>query len=93
MICPFKEKECIHPNWADCQFEFNGDEPQAVELWLRGEEDKMGRNCCWLPEGINRTEMMEALGAFGEEAKRRVLENIKTGNYGEKKREMYKRRR
>lgn len=52
----------------------------------------MGRDCCLLPEGINRTEMMEALGAYGEEAKRRVLESIKRGKYGEKRREMYKRR-
>jgi hypothetical protein len=76
-ICPFKGIECIHPDWADCQFEYSGDDPKYRELWLRGEEGKMGRNCCLLPEGISRTEMMEAFGAFGEEVKRRVLESIK----------------
>jgi len=48
--------------------------------------------CCLLPEGLSRTEMMEALGAYGEEAKRRVLENIKKGVY-DKKRWMYKQSR
>jgi len=52
---------------------------------LRGEEEKIGRDCCYLPEGISRTEMLEALGAFGERAKRRVLESIKAGTYGRKK--------
>ena len=42
-------------------------------------------------EGIDRTEMLEALGAFGEKAKQRVLENIKTGTYGRKKREKWRR--
>jgi hypothetical protein len=32
--------------------------------------------------------MLEALGAFGENAKRRVLKNIKAGTYGRKKREI-----
>lgn len=76
-ICPFRDKRCIHPNWADCQFEYAGDEPEYFELFARGEEDKMGRDCIFLPEGISRTEMMECLGAFGEEAKRRALESLK----------------
>jgi hypothetical protein len=76
-ICPHKDKPCIHPDWADCQFEYQIGEPEWVELWLRGEEDKMGRNCRWLPEGISRTKMLECLGAYGEEAKRRALESLK----------------
>ena len=75
-ICPFKNKRCIHPDWADCQFQYAGDEPEYFELLARGEEDKMGRDCCWLPEGISRTKMMECLGAYGEEAKRRALESF-----------------
>jgi hypothetical protein len=77
MICPHKDKPCMHPDWADCQFQYAGDEPEYVELWLRGEEHKMGRDCCWLPKGISRTKMMECLGAYGEEAKRRALESLK----------------
>jgi hypothetical protein len=53
------------------------------------EEDKMGRNCSWLPEGINRTEMLAALGAYGEKKKAEVLESIKSGCYGEKKRRTF----
>lgn len=87
MICPFNNKLCIHPDWADCQFQYYVGQSEWVELWLRGEE-KIGRDCCCLPEGINRTEMLEALGAFGENAKRRVLKNIKAGTYGRKKREI-----
>ena len=49
MICPFKNKLCIHPDWADCQFEYNMDDPEWTELWLRGEEGKMGKNCVYLP--------------------------------------------
>lgn len=90
MVCPFNGDLCIHPDWADCQFEYAGDEPEYFELFLRGKEGEMGRNCCFLPEGISRTGMLTALGAFGAEAKRRVLESIKSGEYG-KKREMFKR--
>jgi hypothetical protein len=94
-VCPFNGNLCIHPDWADCQFQYSMDDPRYIELFLRGrgEEDKMGRDCCFLPEGISRTEMMEALGAYGEEAKRRVLESVKRGVYGKKKREMYEQRR
>ncbi len=49
----------------------------------------MGRNCSFLPEGISRTEMLEALGALGEDTKQRVLESIKRGEYGEKEQKMY----
>lgn len=76
-ICPFTGNECIHPSWADCQYEYAGDEPEYVELWKRMEESKMGSNCCFLPEGISRTDMMTAFGAFGEEAKKRVLEKFR----------------
>jgi hypothetical protein len=91
MICPFNEKLCIHPDWADCQFQYHIGESKWTELWLRKEEEKIGKNCHNLPEGISRTEMLEALGAFGEGAKRRVLENIKAGTYGRKKREKWRR--
>jgi len=87
MICPFNNKLCIHPDWADCQFQYYVGQPEWIELWLHGDEEKIGRDCCCLPKGINRMEMMEALGAFGERAKRRVLESIKAGRYGRKKRE------
>jgi len=89
VICPFNNNLCIHPDWADCQFQYHIGESKWIELWLRGEEEKIGRNCCYLPEGISRTEMLEALGAFGERAKLRVLQNIKAGMYGRKKREKY----
>jgi hypothetical protein len=78
-ICPFSDKECIHPSWADCQYEFAGDEPEYVELWKRMEEYKMGRNCCYLPQGISRTDMLTALGAFGEKEKQSVLDRINRG--------------
>lgn len=87
MICPFNNNLCIHPDWVDCQFQYHIGEFKWIELWLRGEEEKIGRDCPYLPEGISRTGMLEALGAFGNEAKRRVLERIKTGTYGRKKRE------
>ena len=87
MICPFNNKLCIHPDWADCQFQYYVGESKWIELWLRGEEEKTGKDCHYLSEGISRTEMLEALGAFGERAKRRVLENIKAGTYSRKKRE------
>jgi len=71
------------------QLQFAGYEDEYVRLWRAREEDKMGRDCSWLPEGISRTEMMEALGAFGEKEKAEVLESIKRGCYGEKKRRMF----
>jgi len=89
-ICPFTDKPCIHPNWADCQFEYAIGDPEYIELYARGEEDKMGRNCCLLPKGISRTKMMECLGAYGEEAKRRALESFKRGEYDKKKRARFK---
>jgi hypothetical protein len=76
VICPFRGQTCQHPDWADCQFQFAGDEDEYVKLWLAGEEDKMGRNCSWLPKEISRTEMLAVLGAFGEEEKARVLERV-----------------
>ena len=85
-ICPFRGQSCQHPDWADCQFQFAGDEDEYVRLWRAREEDKMGKNCSWLPRGITRTEMLAALGAFGEQEKAKVLENVKRGYYGEKKR-------
>ncbi len=51
-ICSFKEKLCIHPDWADCQFQYAGDEPEYIELWRHGEEGKMGENCNFLPEEL-----------------------------------------
>jgi len=85
MICPFNNKLCIHPDWADCQFQYYVGESKWIELWLRGEEEKMGKNCVYLPEGISRTEMLAAFGAFGEQEKAKVLESVKRGCYGEKK--------
>ena len=76
MICPFRGQPCQHPGWADCQYQFAGDEEEYVKLWQAGEEDKMGSNCSWLPERISRTEMLAALGAFGEKEKARVLERV-----------------
>lgn len=74
--CPFRGQSCQHPDWADCQFQFAGDEDAYVRLWLAGEENKMEKNCSWLPEGIFRTEMFAALGAYGETEKARVLERV-----------------
>ena len=48
----------------------------TLRLWRAGEEDKMGRNCSWLPRGITRTEMLAALGAFGEQEKAKVLQKV-----------------
>jgi hypothetical protein len=88
-MCPFRDQPCQHLDWADCQFQFAGDEDEYTRLWHAGEEDKMGKNCSLLPEGITRTEMLTALGAFGEKEKVRVLESIKKGCYGEKKRRIF----
>lgn len=85
-ICPFKNLECLHPDWADCQYEFSIGDEEYAKLWFNRKEDEMGRNCVWLPKGITRTEMMKALGAYGEKRKVEVLENIKKGRYGKKKR-------
>lgn len=87
-MCPFNEKLCIHPDWADCQFECAIGDDKYIELYERGAEDTMGKNCCFLPEGISRLGMMDALGCSGEEARRRVLERIKSGEYA-KRGEMY----
>jgi hypothetical protein len=82
-FCPFRDKLCIHPDWADCQFQYSGGEPEYAELWLRGEEGEA--NCPWLPKGISRTKMLAALGAYREQEKQRVLERINRGKRGEKK--------
>jgi hypothetical protein len=84
-ICFVDGLPCIHPDWADCQYKYAGDEPEYAELWVAGKEESEGY-CSKLPEGISRTEMLTCLGAFGERARNEALKRVKKGCYRGKKR-------